>query len=78
MNCKVCNKPIAQARIEHFQSLNRQVNTCVHHSSEEPTIGLMTYGHKTAGYVTIVPKNEDGTNDPNKVDIAFRAYKRSR
>jgi hypothetical protein len=43
---------------------------CVKCSAETPTMVLMEYGHKTAGYAVIIPRG-----DQHK---ALRCYRRSR
>lgn len=62
-----CGQEIPQERVE------LGFNTCVKHSGQSPHVGFMTYGHKTAGEVTII-----SSSNPENVRIARRAYERKR
>jgi len=75
--CVTCNCYIPLERLLYLREKDKPI-TCILHSKEEPTIGFMVYGHKTAGAVVIVPKDANGQNDPNTVEIAKRAYRRAR
>jgi hypothetical protein len=62
-----CGEPIPQERAEFG------FNTCVKHSSAKPSVGFMSYGHKTAGEVVII-----SGNDEEQKRIARRCYERKR
>jgi hypothetical protein len=68
-HCMHCNAVIDQDRVEFLQSTGRPC-VCRDCTGESPTMALMEYGHKTAGYLVIVPRG-----DQHK---ALRAYRRNR
>lgn len=47
--------------------------TCIEHSNAKKPVGFMVYGHKTAGEIVIVNKDDEET-----LRQAQRAYRRSR
>jgi hypothetical protein len=67
--CLYCRSEIPTERAGFLMDTGRPL-VCVSCSAERPTMALMEYGHKTAGYLVIVPRGEEGR--------ALRAYKRSR
>lgn len=62
-----CGKEICSER------LDLGFNTCVDHSGARPSVGFMSYGHKTAGEVVIV-----SGKDTEQQRIARRCYERKR
>jgi hypothetical protein len=66
--CRVCRKPIPKERIAALP----QTTTCVFCSDEEPTQGLIEFGHKTAPSLVILP------NDPEQRRRARRSFRRAR
>lgn len=77
MECTKCGSIVPNARVEFLTERSKPI-TCLICSKEQKQIGFVVYGHKTAGSVITVPQNPDGTNDPEKIRIAQRAYRRSR
>lgn len=62
-----CGNKIPEERLE------LGLKTCIQHSGAAPLQGFMTYGHKTAGEVTII-----SGNNKEHIRIARRAYERRR
>ena len=77
IRCIDCGEEIPDERVEILRSKNWPMR-CVKCSKVEGPIGFMNFGHKTGGEVLIVPRNPDGTNDPEKIRQARRAYRRDR
>lgn len=67
--CMHCDSVIDADRVEFLQSTGRPC-VCRDCTSESPTMALMEYGHKTAGYLVIVPRGDERK--------ALRAYRRNR
>lgn len=67
--CMHCTALIPQGRVEFLQETGRPC-VCVKCSEEGPRLTLMEYGHKTAGYLVVVPRGDEHK--------ALRAYRRSR
>jgi hypothetical protein len=67
--CMHCQCKLPKQRAEFLSSSGRPM-VCVKCSAETPTMVLMEYGHKTAGYAVIIPRG-----DQHK---ALRCYRRSR
>lgn len=72
MNCRICNEPIPEERVEALQEIGLPFDTCVLHSQVTKPVTLMEYGHKTAGALVRVPQ------DSESVRLAKRAFNRSR
>jgi len=71
MKCLRCDQPVADERAEFLLETGRSV-TCLGCSGESPKVCFTTYDHKTAGTLVVVG------NDPEKVRMAQRAYRRAR
>jgi hypothetical protein len=67
--CMHCNVALDSERVEFLRDSGRPC-VCVRCSEENPRLTLMEYGHKTAGYLVVVPRGDE--------QKALRAYKRSR
>lgn len=65
MICK-CGVTIPQERVEFG------LKTCIDCSDVKPKKGLMSYAHKTAGSIILIPDNPEAERQ------AFRAYRRER
>jgi hypothetical protein len=72
MNCRVCNQPIPEERVEALKEIGLPYDTCVSHSQVTKPVCLMSYDHKTAGALVRVPQ------DSESVRLAKRAFNRSR
>lgn len=75
--CVTCGVDISE-RVEIFKEIGKKCYFCLKCSPEQKAISFMVYGHKTAGTLLIVPQNNDGTNNQEKIRIAQRAYRRKR
>lgn len=69
MRCIHCQTELDPDRAE-FLSESGRPHVCQPCSGEEPRLTLMEYGHKTAGYLVVVPRGDEAK--------AMRAFKRSR
>lgn len=67
--CDTCEQRIPLQRLEALPN----TTTCVEHSREAGYVGVMNYGHKTAGEVAMVK----GDNE-EAVRQLWRGYHRSR
>lgn len=77
MYCLKCGKTIPHDREECIIDFNLP-QSCYDCSTVEAPVVFMNYSHKTAGEILVVPQNIDGTNDPEKIRIAKRAFQRRR
>lgn len=77
MLCMHCNNEIHPDRVEFIKIAKKQP-TCINCSREQPSVTLMSYGHKTAGEVVVVPNNGDGSHNAEAIRQAQRAYRRAR
>ena len=66
-----CGSCIPDGRAEFLTETGRPL-TCLSCSSERPSLVLMEYGHKTAGYAVKVP--QDGESER----LAWACYRRQR
>lgn len=66
--CVKCEAVIDPERLEALPD----TTTCVGCSQVKKKLGLMDYGHKTAGAIVMLPDDEE------QVRMAFRCYKRAR
>lgn len=66
--CSNCEMPIDPERLEAIP----ETTTCVRCSTVKKQLGLMEYGHKTAGTIVLLPDDEEQQR------LAFRSYRRSR
>jgi hypothetical protein len=69
--CCLCGVEVDSGRAEFLRDTGRPMK-CLGCSSERPSMVLMEYGHKTAGYAVKVPDN------PEAQRRALRAYRRAR
>lgn len=77
--CAVCSCVLPDERVQVYSELFGSVpKTCTQCSTTDAPVVLMNYGHKTGGHITVVPQNADGTNNPERVRQAMRAYQRRR
>jgi len=67
--CDECGKHIPVGRLEAIPD----TRYCVNHSKTAAYVGVMSYGHKTAGEVAYVKGD-----DEEAVRLLWRAYRRSR
>lgn len=67
--CTTCGSDIDPERLEVLPN----TKVCVQCSREPVNVGLMEYGHKTAGYIQIIKGN-----DHEGLRRAYRAFRRSR
>lgn len=67
--CMHCQSVLPQERVEFLQESGRPC-VCTNCATESPKLALMEYGHKTAGYLVVVPRGDEHK--------ALRAYRRSR
>jgi hypothetical protein len=72
-----CGQDISDERVEFLKSTGRAI-TCITCSREQPKVSFMSYTHKTAGEIVVVPNNPDGTRNKELIRIAERAFRRSR
>jgi hypothetical protein len=68
MLCEKCKCLIPSERLEILPD----TKTCVNCSEVQKVTGFMEYGHKTAGYLVMMP------DDPEQRRLAERAFKRER
>lgn len=66
-----CGNHIPEDRLGFLQETNRPI-CCIQCSTEKEKLALMEYGHKTAGYLVIVP------NDKESQRLANRSFRRAR
>ena len=69
MNCESCGKKIPRERLECVP----ETTTCVGCSKVPVYRGFMEYGHKTAGFLVMLPNDDD-----ESVRRAERAFRRAR
>lgn len=67
--CMCCAGPVPKQRAKFLSESSRPM-LCIRCTSERPTMVLMEYGHKTAGYAVIVPRGSE--------EKALRCYRRKR
>jgi hypothetical protein len=68
MLCVKCLKSIPAERLEILPT----TTCCVDCSTVQPIRGFMEYGHKTAGYLVVLP------DDPEQQRLAERCFRRER
>lgn len=69
MKCRYCHNGIDSDRLEFLTEYNRPL-VCVECSTEQPAVGFMDWGHKTAPSLVMVPANAKETI--RKLDRANR------
>jgi NAD-dependent SIR2 family protein deacetylase len=69
MQCIHCQTQLDPDRALFLAETGRPM-VCQRCSGEGPRLTLMEYGHKTAGYLVVVPRGDEAK--------AMRAFKRSR
>lgn len=67
--CMHCGVEIDSDRVEFLVETGRPC-VCQRCTTETPRLALMEYGHKTAGYLVVVPRGDEHK--------ALRAHNRSR
>ena len=67
--CMHCHHKLPKDRAVFLSSSGRPM-VCKKCSAETPTMVLMEYGHKTAGFAVIIPRGDERK--------ALRCYRRSR
>jgi len=72
MTCIHCKSLIDQDRYEFIEEFNRPM-VCKECSTEQKAVGYMSYSHKTAPQLVMVPSNAKET-----IRILNRANRRSR
>ena len=72
MTCIHCKSLIEQDRYEFLEEFNRPM-VCKDCSTEQRAVGFMSWNHKTAPQLVMVPSNAKET-----IRILHRANKRSR
>jgi hypothetical protein len=67
--CEICQIEIPESRLETLP----HTTTCVKHSTEQAYVGVMSYPHKTGGFLCKMrPENEEGLRQ------MLRGYNRKR
>ena len=56
VNCRYCHSSIPEGRLEFLIEYNKII-TCVSCSNEQRAIGFLSYSHKTAPELVMVPAN---------------------
>lgn len=77
MICRFCLKSLPKEREEAILTFDLDA-TCVECSKVQIPKVYMSYEHKTAGTLFVVPNNPDGSLDHEKIRQADRAFKRKR
>jgi uncharacterized protein YaiE (UPF0345 family) len=72
MNCIYCYHSIPDERLE-FLTENNRAKTCINCSTEQRAVGFMSWEHKTAPQLVLVPANAK-----ESIRILNRANRRSR
>jgi len=73
-NCKYCNQPIPEGRVEALPNIQTCLPCKQEHEGEQRIMGHMVYNHKTGGEIQVVtPQQFDDLQRLNR-----RGYKRSR
>lgn len=56
MNCRYCNSSIPEGRLEFLIQYNKTI-TCVSCTTEQRAVGFLSYSHKTAPELVMIPAN---------------------
>lgn len=56
MNCIYCNNDIPSGRLEFLMETNRRF-VCIECTSESRAVGFLSYSHKTAPELVMIPAN---------------------
>ena len=56
MNCRYCHNDIDSDRLEFLTEYNRPL-VCIECSTEQKAVGFLSYSHKTAPELVMIPAN---------------------
>lgn len=71
MQCRFCNTELDPDRVEFLLDTNRDI-VCQNCSTEESKLCLMSFSHKTAPELVILPQDKEA------IRRAFRVFNRER
>ena len=72
MNCKYCQNSIPFDRLEFLNEFNRPL-VCINCSTEKRAVGFLSYSHKTAPELVVIP-----ANNKEKIRRCQRVNRRAR